>query len=818
MFVLPLTRLKYAIPLVFALVLAGCETAEERAAGHFEAAQELAETGDVQRAFVELRNVFKLNNEHQEARRLFGALLREQGDIPQAYRQYVRLVEQVPQDVDGLREVSELALIMNNLDDAERYVARGFALAPEDISFRAMNALMTYRTAVNDGETAVADAQVVEARDVLAEDDAQFPARQVVIDSLLKEQNLTAALVEIDAGLQQAPRNLQLHEIKLRVLNGLDDSAALGAHLEAMITEFPENERVRSLLIRWYINENKLDDAEAFLRQLAQNAPAEERRAGYVTLIQFLRQIQGAEAGAAEVDARIASGEDVAFFRTMRAAMRFEAGEQAAAIEELQAVIATDEASDDIRDAKATLAQMLESTGDNVGARNLVEEVLAENARHVRALQMKATWQIEEDRAGEAVQSLRVALDQEPRNATTLTLMARAHMRDGSRDLAGERLALAVDVTDNAVPESIRYAQFLVGEGREAPAEEVLVESLRSNPSSLLLLQALGDLYMRQSDWLRTQSVVDQMIRLNTDAAARTAQNLQADLLQRQGKVEESLTYLQNITDSGDTSLETAAMVVQGHMRNGDLAQAQDALDALLEDYPDNTSLRLVRASLHGAVGELDQAEGIFRDLVQAEPANEPVVLALYTFLRGVNRLDEARQVIEDGITAAAGNAPRLQTVKAGLLEQDGDIDGAIAIYEELYAQFSNSTVLANNLASLITTYRDDAESLERAFRVARRLRGVEVPAFQDTYGWIEYRRGNYEEAVRYLEPAAAGLQDDPVVQMHLGLAYVATEQFEKARATLQQALDMAGDEPNPRLEMARTALDDLPPPPSDDG
>ena len=80
--------------------------------------------------------------------------------------------------------------------------------------------------------------------------------------------------------------------------------------------------------------------------------------------------------------------------------------------------------------------------------------------------------------------------------------------------------------------------------------------------------------------------------------------------------------------------------------------------------------------------------------------------------------------------------------------------------------------IVANNLASLITTYRDDAESLERAWSIARRLRGSDVPAFQDTYGWIALRRGDIEDALAPLEPAAASLSNDPLVQFHLAVAY----------------------------------------------
>ncbi|MCX8955024.1 tetratricopeptide repeat protein, partial [Ruegeria sp. NA] len=84
----------------------------------------------------------------------------------------------------------------------------------------------------------------------------------------------------------------------------------------------------------------------------------------------------------------------------------------------------------------------------------------------------------------------------------------------------------------------------------------------------------------------------------------------------------------------------------------------------------------------------------------------------------------------------------------------------------------NQSLIVANNLASLLTTHRADPESLQRAHALARRLRGTRVPFFQDTYGWIAYRLGNYEEALTYLEPAAEALPDQPLVFYHLGRTY----------------------------------------------
>jgi len=129
-----------------------------------------------------------------------------------------------------------------------------------------------------------------------------------------------------------------------------------------------------------------------------------------------------------------------------------------------------------------------------------------------------------------------------------------------------------------------------------------------------------------------------------------------------------------------------------------------------------------------------------------------------------------------------------LRWVRAGHFERIGDTEAAIAIYEDIYKQNSNLPVIANNLASLLSTTRTDAESLERAYIVARRLRDSDIPAFADTYGWLAFKRGELEDAKTHLERAVRGLPNEAAVHYHLGRTYLALGSATLARDSLQRA------------------------------
>jgi predicted Zn-dependent protease len=518
---------------------------------------------------------------------------------------------------------------------------------------------------------------------------------------------------------------------------------------------------------------------------------------------------RGPEAAQAELDRLIAATEGTPsadLFRALQATADFEAGRQAEAIAAIEGILKTAGASDQTRRIKITLAQMLLATGNAVGARARVEEVITEDPTNVDALKLRAAWLIEEDRPGDAIVDLRTALDQAPRDPAVLTLMAQAHERDGSPELAGERLALAVEVSGSAPAESLRYARFLMRDGRIGPAIAVLVDAQRANPGNLEIMGELADLYLRNSDWPRTGDLAEQIRALDTPEATALAQRVQAALLLGQNRTEDGIAFLQELVGEGDSDAATVAVILQTQLRAGKTAEARAFLDEQLARAPADPELQMLNASLYAVTGDAANAERIFRDLVAENPTLEPPARMLYGLLLSQGRRADATAVL-DAALAAQPQTASLRWMKAGELERDGDIDGAIAVYEALYAESSDDPVIANNLASLITTHRSDPESLERGYAIARRLRGLEVPAFQDTYGWIAYRRGDFAEALSHLEPAAAGLPNDPLVQFHLGMTYAALKRPEEAAAALRRALAIAGDSPLPQFQLARETL-----------
>jgi predicted Zn-dependent protease len=802
-----------ALLVVAALGLTACDSKEERAEKHYQRGVALLAEGEPDRAAIEFRNVFRLNGQHKDARLAYARLLRDRGDVVRALNQYGFLVDIDRASLDGHKERAALALSAQDFAVAAESAGRAFELAPADPQARALKATVDYR----DG--ADRPAAVAMAEGVIAEEPGNVIAHMVVIADRLNRNDAAGALRQADVALAEAPQDEGLHLVRLAALEALGDDASVGAALDRMAELFPDNPGVLQARVQWRLRQGDVAGAEGVLRARAEAEPVAAEPA--LTVVQFLYETSGPAAARAELDRLAAAAPDPLPFRRARAGLDFAEGDHDAAITAMRALLAEAtpegaEPTDATRDLQAELAQMLGADGDAAGRDALVAEILVADPRQVAALKLRAQAAIDADKPDLAIQDMRAALKEAPRDPEVMTIMAMAHEREGARELAGERLALAVEASGQAPAESLRYARFLMREGKPGPAESVTTSALRRAPENRDLLALLGEIHVARGDWPRVGQVAEILRGQGDPAATAIAGRLEAARLAAGGDTEATLTALRAMAaDGGDAA--ALVQLMQAYVAAGDLAGARAYLDDLLAADPASRPARLMLAGLEIADGQPDAAEALYRTLIAEEAAAPQPHRALVALLARQGRAEEADAALAAGIAATGAASPggdrELVFLRAGFREGAGDFEGAIADYETIYARDSGDMLVANNLASLLSTRRDDPESLERAFAIARRLRGSEVPYFQDTYGWILHRRGDSPAALRALGPAAEALPDNALVQYHAGETLFALGQHDAAKARFEAAVAAAEGTPEaglPQIAAAKARIAEI--------
>lgn len=838
-------------PLALLLVLAACEPAEKQAEAHYQRALALLAEGDTARAAVEFRNVFRLDGDHHAARLAYARLLARDGDREKAMGQYLRLAEQDPGNLEGQRELATLALDMGDQETAAFHAAQALSLAPTDPEARALRATLDWRQ----GTTADRARAVAEAEAVATEAPQVVTAQLLLVTARLAAGDAEGALARADAALaaqpappppapgpaagitlpHPGPGPEALHLARLAALERLaeasGDQAPVGAALQDMAARFPDNAAVADALVAWHLRTGDPAGAEALLRATADAVPDIATTPGpALRLGSFLLQVRGPAAARDELEVRAAAAGPTgsAPFRRAIAGIDFAAGRQAEAIATLRDLLKDAEPSDATRELQMTLAEMLAASGTGgAEAATLVDTILAGDPGQEGALKLRARMAMAGDQPEAAIRDLRTALSGAPGDAEALTLLAFAHAREGARDLMGESLARAVEVSDRAPAPSARYAGFLLQDGRSGPAEGVVIDALRRAPADPDLLMLLGQINLSRQDWPRAAQISERLQALaeagagDPQAAARAAAlaaALEARSLAGRGRTEEALARL--VPPPGALlDVATAGGILQALAATGKADQAAAWLDARLAAQPGDAAARLLRAELALTTGDTAAAETGIAAAIAAAPARPEPYAAQFRFLAAAGRPEAAAAALAAGLAAVPPTEARpLLMLRAGLREAVGDREGAIADYRMIRAadlatalsggaDAEEDPLLVNNLASLLAT-GGTTEEREAAAGLARQLRGSPVPQYRDTLGTILLARGDAAAGLVELEPAAAALPGNGVVQLHRAEALRALGRTTEAREAYARALAATAPPLSPaEAEAARAAM-----------
>lgn len=787
-----------ALTFAAALLLAGCDSAEDRLADHLASGQELISEGALEKAALEFRNALSIDANSVDAHMGMSAIYERQKNYAAMIAHLNKVTAIDPANGPALIRLGQLMLLANKLDEANENATAAIEAAPENADALALKAGVSLR--LGNVETAVELAEKA-----LAIQPEQPNASSVLIGAKLRADDVDAAFAIAEDATARMPSDLGLALVKLRILEGKGDDEATGAYLGETIGRFPEQYALREAMAQWRHDRGETDLAEQQLRAIADAQPDES--GPKLRVAQYIMGTKGREAARAELGALATAAEDASPYIVALSEIDFDEGKaDEGKARLLEAISASDDAGDKAAAdrVRLILAQRLLSENDQDGALELAQTVLAEDAANADALAVRAAIAYERGEYNEAILDLRTALASSPSDPRLLLLSARTNERTGNTDLAGERLAAAMQASEFNPAITLEYVRFLKANGRRDSTATILAEAVRRNPQNRDLLTELASAQLRAQDWVGADQTAAQLKEIDSGVSKR----VEAASLSGQERYDESLNVLGSLAEEeGDTGSALAA-IVQVHLKAGDREAARSFLKDVLADNPDNAQALLLTAGIDIADKKFDAAEAGIKAAVAADPEMVVTHLSLARFYGSRGETEKAIAAARKGVEASA-DPTALHLLLGGYYETQQKNEEAIAEYRALYELRPTSTVAANNLASmLVETRGEDPAVLAEAEEIARPLRSLDVPAFQDTYGWIEHLRGNNEQALRWLAPAVEGLPNNPYVQYHAGAVYAALGDAEKARPLLEAA---AGADGFARSADAKALLKDLP-------
>jgi predicted Zn-dependent protease len=777
----PVSICLQAIVILSSVGLAGCGSPEERAQSYYERGMALIAKSDDLNARLELQNAAKYKADKIEVWRALAGI-DERTKAQSLFFDLQRIVELDPTDLDARLKLVRIMLAGGAAEAALKILDVAKEGDTPNANLHALKAAILAKT--NDPAGALKEAQRAIEIDANNVDAIRYVAARKAL-----EGDADGALKMLD-GLHAEPKDenrIAVEEIQILLRKG--DLQKAESLLRKVIAEDPKQPAYRNQLIQVLIAQRRFDEAETEFRARAV-ADQADSKAG-LDLVRFLNSVKGPEAARAELDARIKAGGDVFDYQLALAQLEVAQGKVDDATQLLQTMVESAKTPARKAAAQLNIAEISVAKGNRAAAESLISEILTTDRRNIGALRLRASMKIDKGEIDGAVADLREALNDQPKSADLLTLLAVAYERGEKPELAERQYADALKSSNLDPGVALRYVAFLQRKGDLTHAEDVLTEVAGRNPGNVQVLSSLAQIRLSRKNWAGALALADAIGRLGEQRGL--ADQIRAAALAGENKIDESISAMENAHKAAPDSVGPVVALVSGYIKQGQPNKATALLQEMNNKFPGNAQLLVLTGQASAAQNKDDEALQSFKAAVAQQPKDPIGYNALYELYVRQKNLDAAVDLMQAGLRELPGN-PNFRLALAGLQIQKGNNETAIVQYESILKDQPKSPVAINNLVSLLLDNRSDKDSLNRAVTLSDELKNTNVPQFQDTFGWAQYKRGDYKAAISSLENAAAKIPNLAAVHYHLGMSYKATGATDKAEEQFKMALGLEPD------------------------
>jgi len=720
-----------------ASLLCACKrTPPENSARMIDSGKQYLAKKDYAHAIIQFRRAIQYTPQEAEVYYQAGLTYLNMLDIPSAYVNFKKATELNPKHAGAQTRLAELLSASHDpakLREASERAREVLKLAPEDVS--ALNTLAI--TEFELGKASDAEAHLREAIGHASDDDRT--AVNLALMRLYKKDPQGALTVLKDAA-QRNPKSTGAALVLGRMYAAMNDAAGAEREFRRAVVLDPKNAKAL-MALAGLLSATKRDSEAELTYQKISSLPDKPYRPilGLYYWRTGKRDAAIAEfALVVKTDAsdRQARNRLVAAYRAM--------GREADADKVLETAY-----NRNPKDAEAMLghAQSLARMGKLDDAANLLRLLVADSRDSVQGHYLLSKIYAAKSQPRLQQQELEEALKINP-----MFLAARLDMSQSL--LAMHRPDAALDVLDHTPPDQKKSLLFLVGRNWALLAKGEHEELRRQLDVSLK--------HARIPDFLFQDALLN--MQLKQYAAARTSLN---ELLAKDAQNTRSLEIL----------AESRAAE-----RRPDLAFA--ALAGAARKYPHSSGVQYLYATWLSRAGKIEQAREALMAAKTNSSDNAGIDIRLAELAFAQSRFSDARNLLAP-VLARNNKIGRAQMMMGNIESVGGNAPAAIARYRAVLELEPDNAEAMNNLASIMTEAKSN---IDEALRFAQKAKELvpDNPNYNDTLGWVLYKKGLYSSAVEYLQVAANSGRS--LSKYHLSMAYAQSGNRLKASHEYEEA------------------------------
>jgi tetratricopeptide (TPR) repeat protein len=357
-----------------------------------------------------------------------------------------------------------------------------------------------------------------------------------------------------------------------------------------------------------------------------------------------------------------------------------------------------------------------------------------------------------------------------------------------------------------------------------AAAEQAFRKGLAIKPENSEIIVSLGNLFKAQGH----EDKMIQLYKTHQDKygpdreIARTLSRYYLEKEQYDDAIEQLQTLEAYEKDNLNIKIQISLILIEQKQYE----RAASELEEILAQAPELDKVRYYLAAVYEELIRKDEAVTQYLKIPSTSSYYVDGLIHAAHISKEKGRADQAAEIIKSGLEKR-DDAPQLFAYYATLLDEQKLYQEALAMLLgavdkfPLHAQLrfylgsmydrlgkTDDTILqmkkvieidhdnVQALNYLAFTYAEKNRDLDDAEGLARHALTIQPKDgyILDTVGWVLFKKGKTDEAIRFLERAYQQKSDESIIAEHLGDAYLRYEMWQKALRMYRKAADLETD------------------------
>mgnify|MGYP006289496687 FL=1 len=434
-------------------------------------------------------------------------------------------------------------------------------------------------------------------------------------------------------------------------------------------------------------------------------------------------------------------------------------------------------------------------------------------------------------RLEEAIEVIRDILDEHPEKYDYYFNLASLLSARGRHD---EALKIYDDLESQfgAVEEiSMQRQMIYLDQGNSEKALEEVNNLIELNPDEVRYLGMKAEILEEQGKIEEARKLYEDILVMDPDNGLVLLALYEID--EGTGKKEEAKAYLVGAFKSAELSIDVKVNILLNMLNRRDVDQ--DFLiklsDELVDTHAKNAKSHAIRGDIFNNFQMPEKALESFEKAVEIDPNRPPIWQEIMILNSSLNRFEEMKSASEkaleyfpqqpifylfNGIALQqlGNHEEAIATLNAGknLVIENNDLLGQFhsslgdayhalenhelsdKAYDKALKSCPSNVIVLNNYAYYLALR---GQKLEKAEEMAKKANDLspDQSSFQDTYAWVLFKRGNYQNALFWIQEAIKNSgSSDPEVLEHHGDILHALGRTKDAVAAWQMAIEAGGN------------------------